>query len=136
MSDIDYTEKDFEKYIVNLLISRSGYIQGNNNDYNPQKALLPQTFISFIKKTQPDDGPGMFKMLRQKIALADWESEFYGEERKLSQTDWEEIADTTPCPICGRMIANAGIDRVVSSRSEVEQYVYYRSTFYEFGPNI
>ena len=78
MSDIDYTEKDFEKYIVNLLISRSGYIQGNDNDYNPQKALLPQTFISFIKETQPDDGPGMFKMLRQKIALADWESEFYG----------------------------------------------------------
>lgn len=44
----------------------------------------------------------------------------YGEERGLSQTDWEEITDTTPCPICGRMIANAGIDRVVSSRSEVE----------------
>ena len=43
----------------------------------------------------------------------------YGEER-LSQTDWEEITDTTPCPICSRMIANAGIDRVVSSRSEVE----------------
>ena len=55
MSDIDYSEKDFEKYIVNLLISKSGYIQGNNNEYNPQKALLPQTFISFIKETQPDN---------------------------------------------------------------------------------
>ena len=55
MSDIDYSEKDFEKYIVNLLIAKSGYIQGNNNDYNPQKALLPQTFISFIKETQPDN---------------------------------------------------------------------------------
>lgn len=55
MSDIDYSEKDFEKYIVNLLISKNGYIQGNNNDYNPQKALLPQTFISFIKETQPDN---------------------------------------------------------------------------------
>ena len=55
MSDIDYSEKDFEKYIVNLLIAKSGYIQGNNNDYNPQIALLPQTFISFIKETQPDN---------------------------------------------------------------------------------
>lgn len=55
MSDIDYSEKDFEKYIVNLLVVKNGYIQGNNNDYNPQKALLPQTFISFIKETQPDN---------------------------------------------------------------------------------
>lgn len=55
MSDIDYSEKDFENYIVNLLTSKSGYIHGNNNDYNPQKALLPQTFISFIKETQPDN---------------------------------------------------------------------------------
>ncbi len=55
MSDIDYSEKDFEKYIVNLLVAKSGYIQGNNNDYNPQIALLPQTFISFIKETQPDN---------------------------------------------------------------------------------
>ena len=39
MSDIGYSEKDFEKYIVNLLVAKSGYIQGNNNDYNPQKAL-------------------------------------------------------------------------------------------------
>lgn len=55
MSDIGYSEKDFENYIVNLLTSKSGYIHGNNNDYNPQKALLPQTFISFIKETQPDN---------------------------------------------------------------------------------
>lgn len=55
MSDIDYSEKDFENYIVNLLTSKSGYIHGNNNDYNPQKSILPQTFISFVKSTQPDN---------------------------------------------------------------------------------
>lgn len=55
MSDIGYSEKDFENYIVNLLTSKSGYIHGNNNDYNPQKSILPQTFISFIKSTQPDN---------------------------------------------------------------------------------
>ena len=55
MSDIGYSEKDFENYIVNLLVSKSGYIHGNNNDYNPQKSILPQTFISFVKSTQPDN---------------------------------------------------------------------------------
>ena len=37
MSDIGYSEKDFENYIVNLLTSKSGYIHGSNNDYNSQK---------------------------------------------------------------------------------------------------
>lgn len=55
MSDIGYSEKDFENYIVNLLTSKSGYIHGSNNDYNPQKSILPQTFISFVKSTQPDN---------------------------------------------------------------------------------
>lgn len=34
-------------------------------------------FLKLYKSVEWD-GPGMFKMLRQKIALADWESEFYG----------------------------------------------------------
>ena len=55
MSDIGYSEKDFENYIVTLLSSKSGYIHGSNNDYNPQKSILPQTFISFVKATQPDN---------------------------------------------------------------------------------
>ena len=55
MSDIGYSEKDFENYIVTLLSSKSGYIHGSNNDYNPQKSILPQTFISFVKSTQPDN---------------------------------------------------------------------------------
>ncbi len=55
MSDIGYSEKDFETYIVNLLTSKSGYIHGSNNDYNPQKSILSQTFISFVKSTQPDN---------------------------------------------------------------------------------
>lgn len=55
MSDINYTEKDFENYIVNLLSTKIGYVHGSNNDYNPQKSILPNTFISFIKNTQPDN---------------------------------------------------------------------------------
>lgn len=48
----------------------------------------------------------------------------FGEERRYSRVnqrffDWREITDATPCPICSRMIANAGIERIVSSRSEV-----------------
>jgi len=55
MSDIGYSEKDFENYIVSLLSSKSGYIHGSNNDYNPQKSILAQTFISFVKSTQLDN---------------------------------------------------------------------------------
>lgn len=56
MSDIGYSEKDFENYIVNnILTSQNGYIHGNNEDYNAQKSILPENFISFIKSTQPDN---------------------------------------------------------------------------------
>ena len=55
MSDIEYSEKDFEKYIVNILSSKNGYIHGNNNDYNAQKSILPEIFISFVKSTQPEN---------------------------------------------------------------------------------
>ena len=34
MSDIDYSEKDFEKYIVNLLVVKNGYIQSKLKDKN------------------------------------------------------------------------------------------------------
>ena len=56
MSDIGYSEKDFENYIVNnILSSKNGYIHGNNNDYNPQKSVLADVFIDFVKSTQPDN---------------------------------------------------------------------------------
>ncbi|MCQ2602205.1 MAG: DEAD/DEAH box helicase family protein, partial [Treponema sp.] len=54
MSDINYTEKNFENYIVNILTTKSGYIHGSNSDYNPQKSIISSTFISFVKNTQPD----------------------------------------------------------------------------------
>lgn len=55
MSDIGYSEKDFENYIVNVLTSKNGYIHGNNDDYNAQKSILPEIFISFVKSTQTDN---------------------------------------------------------------------------------
>lgn len=55
MSDIGYSEKDFENYIVNILSSKNGYIHGNNDNYNALKSILPDIFISFVKSTQPDN---------------------------------------------------------------------------------
>ena len=55
MSDIGYSEKDFENYIVNILTSKNGYIHGNNDNYNSQKSILSEIFISFVKSTQPDN---------------------------------------------------------------------------------
>ncbi len=54
MSDIGFTEKDFENYILNILTTKSGYLHGNSNDYNPQKSLITNAFISFVKTTQND----------------------------------------------------------------------------------
>ena len=32
----------------------------------------------------------------------------------------EDLADTTPCPICARLIRNAGINRIVGAQGEIE----------------
>lgn len=47
-----------------------------------------------------------------------------GEERRWSEInqsyfDWSEIERATPCPICMRMIKNAGIIRVINRSDEV-----------------
>lgn len=56
MSDIGYSEKDFEKHIFSIPTSKNGYIHGdNNNNYNTQKSILPEIFISFVKPTQTDN---------------------------------------------------------------------------------
>lgn len=58
-----------------------------------------------------------------------------GEERrwiKLKQSfdDWVEVIDATPCPICSRMIRNAGIMKVVNRGGETT-YVYNKCAVHE-----
>lgn len=50
-----------------------------------------------------------------------------GEERRWSDTnqrffDWEEVEDCEPCPICLRMIKNAGIKKVISKGLIVDSF--------------
>lgn len=47
-----------------------------------------------------------------------------GEERRWSECnqsyfDWKEVVNASPCPICERMIKNAGIFRIVNRRGDV-----------------
>ena len=47
-----------------------------------------------------------------------------GEERRWSWCnqsyfDWKEVVDASPCPICERMIKNAGIFRIVNGSGDV-----------------
>ena len=44
--------------------------------------------------------------------------EFVPDDEKADawDDDWQEIKDCTPCPICIRMIANSGIEKVVSRK--------------------
>lgn len=38
----------------------------------------------------------------------------YGEELNEINHTWQEINDCKPCPICGRMIQNAGISKIIT----------------------
>ena len=47
-----------------------------------------------------------------------------GEERRYSNINmsyfpWNEIKDASPCPICARMIANAGISSIINRTGEL-----------------
>jgi len=53
MSDFDVKEKRFEEDIENYLCTEGGYIKGNPKTFDRKIALDKDTFISFIKSSQP-----------------------------------------------------------------------------------
>lgn len=46
-------EKDFEQDIETWLLSKGGYVKGNQETYDTQRAIDMPVLISFIEKTQP-----------------------------------------------------------------------------------
>ena len=53
MSDFDYKEKRFEQDIEEFLTTHGGYIKGDPKAFDRKLALDVNTFISFIKTSQP-----------------------------------------------------------------------------------
>ena len=53
MPDFDITEKRFEQDIEEYLTTKGGYIKGDPSVFDRELALDKNTFISFIKKSQP-----------------------------------------------------------------------------------
>lgn len=53
MSDFDVKEKRFEQDIEEYLISQGGYAKGNPQQFDRKLALDTETFLSFIKESQP-----------------------------------------------------------------------------------
>lgn len=53
MPDFDYKEKRFEQDIEEYLTTKGGYIKGNPKAFDRSIALDMNTFITFIKKSQP-----------------------------------------------------------------------------------
>ena len=53
MSDFDVKEKQFEQDIEEYLITQGGYHKGNPKDFDRKLALDKETFISFLKNSQP-----------------------------------------------------------------------------------
>lgn len=53
MPDFDYKEKRFEQDIEEFLTTKGGYIKGNPKAFDRSLALDVNTFVSFIKTSQP-----------------------------------------------------------------------------------
>lgn len=53
MPDFDYKEKRFEEDIEEYLTTKGGYEKGNSKSFDRKLALDVNTFISFIKTSQP-----------------------------------------------------------------------------------
>lgn len=53
MSDFDYKEKRFEQDIEEFLTTHGGYIKGDPKAFDRKLALDVNTFVSFIKTSQP-----------------------------------------------------------------------------------
>ena len=53
MSDFDVKEKRFEQDIEEYLLKKGGYKKGNPSAFDRKLALDKETFISFIKTSQP-----------------------------------------------------------------------------------
>ena len=53
MSDFDVTEKRFEQDIEEYLITKGGYKKGSSKQFDPVVALDRETFLTFLKTSQP-----------------------------------------------------------------------------------
>lgn len=53
MSDFDVKEKIFEQDIEEYLITSGGYVKGNPSAFDRKLAMDKDTFVSFVKKSQP-----------------------------------------------------------------------------------
>lgn len=54
-----HNEDTFELHVVNQLVSKQGYRQRNDSDYNKELALDTELVIEFVKTTQPDVWKGL-----------------------------------------------------------------------------
>ena len=62
MSEFDYKEKRFEQDIEEYLITNGGYEKGNSKNFNRTLALDTDTFITFLKESQPKSWERYFKI--------------------------------------------------------------------------
>ena len=53
MSDFDVKEKRFEEDIEDYLIHHGGYTKGDSKKFNRESGLDEETFVEFIKTSQP-----------------------------------------------------------------------------------
>jgi len=52
---VDHQEKAFESAIEHHLTTAGGYVKGDRDGFDPQRAIFPTEVLAFIKATQPDE---------------------------------------------------------------------------------
>ncbi|MCD6091930.1 MAG: hypothetical protein J7J72_10555 [Bacteroidales bacterium] len=62
MQFTDTSEKGFQKYIVNELTTKGGYVESVSNDFDKEFCINTKQLFSFIEKAQPEK----YEMLQRK----------------------------------------------------------------------
>ncbi len=61
------SEKEYQKYIIEYLVSQNGYIERNGKQYNRLYAMDTELLMKFLLDTQPDEMEALRKIYKDKL---------------------------------------------------------------------
>ena len=61
------SEKEYQKYIIEYLVSQNGYIERNSKQYNRLFAMDTELLMKFLLDTQPDEMEALRKIYKDKL---------------------------------------------------------------------
>ena len=61
------TEKQYQRYIIDYLVSNNGYIERSDADFDRYYAIDRKLFFKFLSDTQPDEITKLKKIYKDKF---------------------------------------------------------------------